>query len=220
MKATNALFLAALMTSAAIAADVSTELNKNDTSLFLDCVKATGQLYEISIDGGQIVVIPAENRTLDLSGKDAALFKCMEQSAHTLNIALGATSHGREEYKGSKAAHEVDHEFLASSGAQGLTPRSVDSPLRRRAGYYGAYLQLYAGTICTTGDYNTYYPNACQSVASPYASIAFYNPNAFTLTCTIWPHHSCTGGNERVFAVLTKATSPCQVKTTYSWNCR
>ena len=160
---------------------VPTDLNEEDTKRFLDCVKATGGQYEISVDDqGWIVVIPAENRELDLNGTDSELFKCLRQ-AKTMQVALGGTGDGREEYRNAKGVHKHDHASLVWAGARGQIGREIKAtthhmyhndsatdrdPILQRSDvdYYAAF---YSDDDTCVGDYNNYYYGSCANFWTP-----------------------------------------------------
>ena len=216
---------------------VNTELKESVVQELLKCINALSINYRVYVSAdGHVIVIPAGRRAIDLTGMDKGLATCMLQVLGEMTVSAESSEFEDPLHQSALAAESVDFAFLLRNGAKGQRPqpglnagadaivntttlvdRSEHRLTKRCAGYYGAFVDIYAG--CNNADYIVEYYGGCPSYASSYASVFFFNPDVCnTILVGIWPHHNCAQGNEQSFYVTSSTSSPCKTRTTYSYD--
>lgn len=172
-----------------------TELKDSVVQELLRCINLLPTSYKLYVDvDGHVVVIPAEQRAIDLTGVDKGLADCMLQVLGEMSVTAESSEFDDASQQSALATDSADFSFLLANGAKGqrtqsgfdasadalvsdtaLVDRSEHQLTKRCVGYYGAYLDIHVG--CHNSEYATPYFGGCQSYASSYASVQFYNPD-------------------------------------------
>lgn len=204
-------------------------LNNEVSSTFLACVNATGVDYGVfAEDAGGAVVVPMDQRQLDLVGTDAALMQCIDASNDAIYVSAESTAETSAVEKGAVTLDAVSFEWLVSNGVTGkqaVGTRPAATPLTsKRAADGSAVTQTYSAYLDTTGkkctdhDHHTYQEKECHGVRQQYKSSQFENTHGGSLHMEIWPHHDCSKGDSRAFVITGKTVGQCNERDTYSWN--
>lgn len=150
---------------------VHTELKESVVQELLKCINALSIDYRVYVDAdGQVVVIPAGRRTIDLRGVDKGLATCMLQVLGEMTVAAESSEFGSPSHQSALATGSADFAFLLENSAKGQRPlpgnatalvdRSEHRLTKRCAGYYGAYLDIDAG--CDNADCPRIIRNMCE----------------------------------------------------------
>ncbi|QIX02015.1 hypothetical protein AMS68_007532 [Peltaster fructicola] len=202
----------------------------------VDCIKETGVNYDVAIDDGRTVIIPAEGQQINLDDTDKALGTCLDTYAPVLMMAVDDGRDNTAE-KPSQSLDLATADWALSNGAQGMTSQNGSlGAIEERAPLSGsllatraaprAYFYAYGSfeKKCHSPGHVATYTGQCKSQASAYTSIAFGNADpTHTLRVSLWPHHDCGRGyakgkdGRRNISVAPNHDSTCQEKTTYSW---
>lgn len=104
------------------------ELNKDAVESFLRCVNGTE--YKLYVgEGGEVVVILAQQRQIDPTGIDEKLSKCMIRHYDQLNIMGQSTVYPDEQHDSAVPLAQVTYEsWLAGQGALGQQPIGTKPP--------------------------------------------------------------------------------------------
>lgn len=203
-----------------------TELDSQVSSNFLDCVNATGSDYGMYVeDNGGAVVVPMDQRRVDLDTTDAALMQCIEAVNDAMYLSAESTVVASASDKGAVELAAVSHDWLLSQGASGKqamgTRPAATSLHAKRAGdatqTYSSYLDT-TGKGCANHDHHTYEEKECHGVRQMYKSVRFENTHGGSLHMEIWPHHDCKQGDQKSFVISGKNVGDCYDRDTYSWN--
>lgn len=142
---------------------VHTELKESVVQELLKCINRLSTDYKVYVDvDGNVVVIPAERRAIDLlTGVDKGLAKCMQQVLGEMTVIAESSEFEDPSHQSALATGSADFAFLLVNGAKGQRIQPgvdagadgivnaaalVDHRLTERcAGYYGAYLDIYTG---------------------------------------------------------------------------
>ncbi|CAK7227580.1 hypothetical protein SEUCBS140593_006623 [Sporothrix eucalyptigena] len=204
-----------------------TALSAEVASSFLGCVNATGDSYGLYVeDTGGIIVVPLDQRRVDLTTTDAALLQCILASNDAMYLAAESTEVHSATDKGAVALDGVSYDWLVAQGTTGkqaLGTKPASSPLTSRGAdavgvtqTYGAYLDS-SGRDCTNHDHHTFEENSCHGVRQAYKSARFENTHGGTLHMEIWPHHDCDKNDSRTFVITGLQIGECQKKDVFSW---
>ncbi|KAM3528330.1 hypothetical protein NHJ13051_002454 [Beauveria bassiana] len=195
-------------------------LDEQSYSTFAKCVQGLDSAYKAYADEGVLVVIPATSRAIDIDTMDKELWNCIESSSNTVSLAAESSEFHDQTQDASTDVKSIQHSNAVNMGITGqkvvdhvaAKTRALET---RDVQYYGVH---HSDENTCRGDFNNYYINNCISSASAYASTLADNLDAAKrLRYTIWPHHSCEKGNQRVIVINPRSSSACQVRTTYSW---
>lgn len=212
------------------------DLNQAAVESFLRCLNGTGADYRLFVGtGGEIVVIPVQQRQIDPNGVDSQLMQCIMRHYDQLNIVAESTVYHDEQHDAAVPHGQATYELLAGQGAIGQQPVGTKPPatgtpgnesdgqhqsersliMPRATSHYFGYLDIHKG--CENHDADPWYAGTCHSHASSFASVRFENPNALWLHMFIYPHHDCSQGNDRTFPVKPHTISECHDRPTYSF---
>ncbi|KAL1887468.1 hypothetical protein Sste5346_010217 [Sporothrix stenoceras] len=204
-------------------------LDNEVSSTFLACVNATGVDYGVFVeDAGGAVVVPMDQRQLDVFTTDAPLMQCIEASNDAIYVSAESTAEISAVEKGAVSLDAATFEWLVSSGVTGkqaVGTRPAATPLTSKRGAdaaditqtYSAYLDT-TGKHCTDHDHHTYQEKECHGVRQQYKSSQFENTHGGSLHMEIWPHHDCKKGDSRAFVITGLTVGTCNGRDTYSWN--
>ena len=152
---------------------VQTELEESVVQELLKCINLLPTGYRVYVDvDGNVVVIPAGQRAIDLTGIDKGLLKCMQQVLGEMTVIAESSEFEDPSHQSALPTGSADFAYLLANGAKGqriqpgldagadaiinttaLVDRSEHRLTKRCAGYYGAYLDIYTG--CSNADYIT-----------------------------------------------------------------
>jgi hypothetical protein len=213
------------------------DLDQAAVESFLRCLNGTGVDYRLYVGtGGEMVVIPVQQRQIDSNGIDYQLMQCIMRHYDQLNIMTESTVYHVENHDAAISHRQATHELLARNGAVGQQPVGTEPPgtgvprnessghhqsersliMPRVTLHYYGYLDIDKG--CGNHDINAYYTRTCHSYPSSYASVRYENSSSNEwLHMFIWPHHECSKGNDRTFPVKPRTLSVCQNRPTYSF---
>ncbi|WWC98218.1 hypothetical protein V866_005109 [Kwoniella sp. B9012] len=208
---------------------VSGQTIHNSTAVtgFLNCLGDSISNYKFNIDEGEILVMPADNRSPNCTTRDNLLLNCIMRYHDYLNIVLYGSAYGDDTVSLSFVAAELNDRL--SSHAISTVPirrRSTNNFLKGRSGSrskrqaVNGYYESYPATddSCADNDQQSYFAGDCPSFASKYTSIEFYNPEPqAVLTAYVWPHHDCSQGNEKGYVAGPFGYTSCPKRDTYSW---
>ncbi|WVW79619.1 hypothetical protein I302_101588 [Kwoniella bestiolae CBS 10118] len=210
---------------------ISAQNIHNTTAIagFLNCLGDSVNNYKFNIEDGEILVMPADNRSPNCTTRDNLLLNCIMRYHNYLNIVLYGSTYSDDTVTTSFVGSELS-DRLAGHGVStvpnrrrstGGFPNSyshIKSKLRRQA--VNGYYQSYPATddSCEDNDQQSHFAGECPSYQTKYTSIEFYNPEPqAVLTAYVWPHHDCQKGNEKGYVASPFGYTSCPKRDTYSW---
>ncbi|OAA54024.1 hypothetical protein ISF_08504 [Cordyceps fumosorosea ARSEF 2679] len=195
-------------------------LDAQSYSEFANCVNGLDTAYKAYADAGVLVVIPPTSRAIDPDGKDKELWNCIQSSSSKVSLAAESTEFHDPAQEASIDAKSIQHAKAVSMGVTGQkevgrVAARTDGLETRQANVYAVHFSDHAGC---QGDFNHFNLGACINYWSAYASTMADNLHATRrLRYTVWPHHNCGQGNQRVVEIAPRTSSACIDRTTYSW---
>lgn len=199
------------------------DLDEQNFSVFTECVQALNSSYRAYADEGVLVIIPPNNRTIDLNTTDEELWKCIQSSSSTISLAIESSEFYEQAHETITDVRTIQHSTAVEMGVKGqivvdrVPSHAKTSALEARdMGYF--YVHHSEESTCK-GDFGYYFIAKCYNYSLSYRSTSAGNLDSSRwLNYSIWPHHNCIKGDYRTIAIAPNTQCTCQVRATFSFH--